>query len=140
MRIKHKVNVRISEDAEGKNKLLAGDDVAAEVTIDGMKELSTGTLTVTAGEPFTVPMGGITDGRGFFLKASGDCTVTINGGPQLEMRLAAKEAASATTAVFADECKAFLECAVDDLVVEVGDGDPDITLTYAVWGDPIEGG
>lgn len=132
MRIKHKANLVATTDSAGKDKLFAPDDALSEVVLDGFTEVSSGTVKLLAGGSFTVPMGGIADARGIFLKATGDFALTLNGCiPALVVQRGVTGSANAR----ASTCRAFLECAVSSAVVVAGL--TDLTLSYAVWGDPL---
>lgn len=130
MRVKAKVNVTVTEDSAGKNKLFALDDAGAEVTLDGFMEVSSGQAKVAAQASFTVPFGGITAARGVMLKGSQDFSVAINGGAPLSVLRGITGSGNAK----ADSARLFLEAALDSVVVTAGD--EDLLLIYSVWGDP----
>jgi hypothetical protein len=130
MRVRHKVTVTIDEASDGKNMLLAPDDSAAEVILDGPQECSVQRVTLGVGVPFALPFGSVTDARGIFIKSTGDFNVSLNGGPALLVRrgIAGPTGTKALTA------KLFFEgtlTSVQVTAVEI------LTLTAAVWGDPL---
>lgn len=129
MRVKHKVNVTITDDAEGKDKLLSLDDTAAEVALDGYEEHSSGKAKLAIGASFSVPFGSVGDARGFFLKSTGDCDVSINGGAALQVRrgLVSSGTRAAST-------KLFFEGTLLSVTVTAVEA---LSLTHAVWGDPV---
>lgn len=134
MRIRHKVNVIISEDTAGKDKLLFLDDALSEVVLDGPQEANVGKAEIAAEAAFAVPMGAVGDCRGVFLVMSAACTVTINDGDPLPVQLGVKAEEGGTLAA---NTKFFFEGLVTEVIVTAG-ADDDVTLKYAVWGDPAE--
>jgi hypothetical protein len=136
MRIRHKVNVIVSDDTAGKDKLFGLDDALAEVVLDGMQEVTSGQVTIDAGDTFSIPFGNVGDARGCFLKVTGDCMLDVNAEGQLPVRRGVTGAGSSVT--YADNARVFLECGLTSLEVEVDAADAAITLTYVVWGDPVE--
>lgn len=130
MRIKHKVNAVISADTAGKDKLLALDDAAAEVTLDGFQEHCAGTVSIAAAASFTVPLGGIADVRGLFLKATGDFTMSLNGGPAITV----KRGHTGPSAAVATTARVLMEAQLTSIQVTATQA---LVLTHAVWGDPV---
>lgn len=130
MRIRHKVNVVISDDADGKDKLLALDDVNSEVVLDGYQEHNAGKAKLAAAAVFAVPFGSVADARGVFLKSTGDFDVSVNGGTALPVR----RGVTPSGATKASVTKFFFEGMVTSVTVTAVD---DLGLTFAVWGDPI---
>ena len=131
MRIKHKSNLVVSVDTAGKDKLYAPDDALAEVVLDGFQEVASGTANLLAAAPLTLPMAGLTDARGVFIKASGDFSLVINGGAPLSVQ----RGHTAAAGVRATSARVFLECGVTSVVVTAGASA--ITVTWALWGDPL---
>ena len=131
MRVKHKANVSISLDTAGRDKLFALDDTLAEVTLDGCQEANAGTVAVAALGTLTVPFGGISVGRGFFLRSTGDFTLSVNGAAGLPVKRGPTGAAGAVAA----SARVLMEAQVSSLVVTAGSAA--LVLTYAVWGDPL---
>lgn len=134
MRVRQKVNVTITDDLAGKDKLFALDDTLAEVILDGPQEMNAGRAVLAPDDVFTVPMGTVTDCRGVFLVMTADCSVAINGGAALACRLGVKAEEGGTEAAVS---KFFFEGTVTSVVV-TANADDDLVLKYAVWGDPAE--
>jgi len=130
MRIRHKVNVTISDDADGRDKLLALDDALSEVVLDGYEEHNAGKTRLAASDAFVVPFGGVGDARGLFLKSTGDCDVSINGGAALPVRRGVQMAGGAR----ASSTKLFFEGTLVSVTVSAVE---EMYLTYVVWGDAV---
>lgn len=130
MRVRHKVTVTIDEGSDGKNMLLAPDDVAAEVILDGPQEANVGRVALAAAAVFAVPFGSVGDARGVFLKSDGDFDVSVNGGPALQVRRGPSGAAGAKAAV----TKFFFEGTLTSVQITAVET---LKLTHAVWGDPL---
>lgn len=127
MRIKHKANVRISDDADMKDMLFGLDDTLAEVVIDAFTKQSSGKISVLAGETESVALGDITAVRGAFLKLSGDCQLKINGAATaIQLR-------KPTTAT-GTYCKFFIEAEITSLQIIAPVG-ADVSGIFCVWGD-----
>lgn len=132
MRVKTKANVTVTVDSAGKDKLFALDDTLAEVNLDGFKETSHGQVVLAASGTFTVPMGGISDCRGIFLKGTKDFGVSLNGLADLSVRRGIVGPTSGTKAASA---KVLLEALLTS--VAVTNGADECTLIYVAWGDPV---
>lgn len=130
MRVRHKVVVTIDEASDGKNMLLAPDDVAAEIILDGPEEASVVRATLAAAGVLSVPFGSVGDARGVFLKATGDFDVSINGGAALPVRRGISAAAGGTKAA---TTKLFFEGLLTSVSITAVEA---LSLTAAVWGDP----
>jgi len=78
MRTKHKVYVKIADDADMKDGLFAPDDTLAEVIIDDFLHQNSGTVHVAAGATLEIPFGHVTAVKGCFLKLDNDCMLTLN--------------------------------------------------------------
>jgi len=132
MRIRHTVNPKITEDADGKNVLLGLDDALSEAILDGFTSQTSDAKNLLSSDgAFTVPFGAVvTVGKGFFLRATGDFDLLINGAGPFQVR---RGATGASAAVFA-ESKVFMECDVSALIVTPI---ADLRLIWAVWGDAL---
>ena len=128
MRVRHKVNLKAFVDSTQKDALFSLDDAASEVVTDGFAEQNSGISVLPATTPFTIPFGSVNDVRGIFLKSTGDYTVSFNGGTPLLVRRAV------TGTGFAPSNKVLLEATLTSVVVVPA---APMTLSYAVWGDPI---
>jgi hypothetical protein len=131
MRVRHRVNVVVFEDKEGKNKLFAPDDALAEVILDGYTEVSSGTVVLPAAGPFTVPFASIAAVRGLYLRGNGDFTLALNGAPPFNV----KRGSTGPAAAVGITAKVFLEAQVTSAVVVAGSAE--MTLTYCAFGDPL---
>lgn len=129
MRIKTKVNAKVWADSLGKDKLLDLDDTACEQTLDAPQEASCGHAVIPATEAFDVPLGKVGTPTGVFLRASKDCSVVLNGGTAMALKVPQKTAG----AVMADYAHFFFTGTITS--IEVTAGASDVTLTYAVYGD-----
>lgn len=78
MRTKHKVYVKIADDADMKDGLFTPDDTLAEVILDVFHHQNSGTVHVAAGTTLTIPFGHVTAVKGCFLKLDNDCLLTLN--------------------------------------------------------------
>ena len=132
MRIRHKMNPVVTEDAEGRSVLFGLDDTTAEAVLDGFTRVSSGVTDVQDGVPFDVPLGDVSDARGFFLRMDGgaDFDLLINTFGPFNVR----RGANGTGGAVFDNCKMLAEMLVSELeVTPVGDG----RLTWCIWGDPV---
>jgi hypothetical protein len=123
------VNAVLSRDKDGKDKFLALDDELAQVVLDGFAEHSSGTAVLATGASVTVPFGALGDARGVLLRATGDFNLALNGGAPLSIR----RGVSVPGGALAETSRVFLEALLTSVVVTAV---TDLTLTYAVWGDP----
>lgn len=132
MRIKHKATVVALTDATGKDKLFAPDDTLAETILDGFSEVSSGTAVLAANAVLVLPLGGITDVRGVWVKGTGDFALSLSGGTAINV-VRGHTAAGGTRATSA---KALIEAQMTSVQVTCG-GASGITLTWCLWGDPL---
>lgn len=125
MRIKHKVRVRIAEDADMKDGLAMPDDTLSEVVIDNYQKQATNNFSVAASASEDLPLGDITAVKGVFVKVDQEVTIKINGSTTpLQLR-------KGTNATYA---KIFLEA--DITAIEVTAGASIATGIIVAWGDP----
>lgn len=127
MRIRHKINVQVFDDADGKNKLFAPDDALAEQILDGFTRYTAGRFSVTGATDEDLAMGDLTTIRGFWIQADGDFNLTINGAA---VPLAMKVGKTGGVA------KGALECTVTSLNVEAPTSGVTVTGIYLVYGEP----
>lgn len=131
MRVKHKANVVISNDKDGKDRLFGLDDTMSEAILDGFTEANTGTVALLNAGTFTIPFGGVGVVRGLFLKVTGgDLKVSLNGLDQITV-MRGVTGANGGRAVNA---KLLLEAALSSVEVEAVGA---VSVIYAVWGDPL---
>ena len=127
MRIKHKINLHVYDDTDGKNKLFAPDDTLAEVVLDGFTKYTAGRFSVTGGANENLALGDITSIRGFWIQADNDFNLTINGAASpLQMRLGKTGGVA----------KGSLECIVTSLNVAAPTAGVTVSGIYCVYGDP----
>lgn len=127
MRIRHKVNVSITEDTDGKNVLFGPDDSLAEVQIDTYERQTSGRLKILEGATENVPFGDVDAVKGIYLKVDNDCQVVLNGGVEvIQLR---KVGTTSTT-----YAKLFMEADLTQVAIEAP-ADAVVTGTYCVWGD-----
>lgn len=131
MRVKTKANVKVSADTDGKDVLFALDDTGAETILDGYQEVSSGTVQVAPSSTFDIPFGGVTDARGIFVKVTGSADLVLNGSPALSLT-----PGQVSPLVVADSAKASIEALISSASV-TNNGTAAITLTWALWGDPL---
>ena len=129
MRVRHKATVKVSDDAAGKDLFFAPDDTLAEVVLDGCTEVSSGTAAMGAGATFSVPLGGLAQVRGLFLKATGDFTVSFSGGAAVSVNRGPTAAAGAV----ATTARVLMDAQVTSLTVVAVTA---LTLQWCLWGDP----
>lgn len=133
VRIKHKVNVRIWEEAEMNNALFAPDDKLAEITIDNMEIASSGVLNVENDSNMNVPLGDMTSVRGIFIKSDQNILITLNGGDQESLEKPSEGTDDAPT-----YCHYFFEGVITSVNIEKADSTPetDANVRFCVWGSP----
>jgi len=122
MRIRHKVNVRIFDDADMKDCLFGPDDALAEVNIDIFTKQTSGKFSVAAAANEDLALGDITAVKGIYLEADADFTFKLNGGSEIFQ--ARKSTSSA---------KVFLEADINQ--VNITAAAAVLNGRYCVWGD-----
>ena len=110
MRIKHKILLRVYEDAALKDALFAPDDTLAEVVIDGFLRQTSGKFSVEANTTYTIPTGDIAAIRGLYLEVEVGCTYSLNGGAAVTL------SPNATGA----KAKLFMEAVITSLSITAG--------------------
>lgn len=125
MRIRHKVNVQIYDDADGNDVLFAPKDTLAEIIIDAFKKETSGKISVAANATESVPFGDVgSPAKGAYLMVNAECTISINGGPAIQLRK------GGTTA----KIKFFIEGDITSLQITAPSSTA-IEGIYAVWGE-----
>lgn len=130
IRVKTKANLIASADKDGKDRLFGLDDGLSETVLDGFTEVVSGTAALALNGVHTVPLGSIADVRGVFLKVSGACAVSINGGLAIQLR----PGIVGPSTVKAGSAKLLLEGLVSSVVLTAGEA---LTASWCCWGDPI---
>lgn len=126
MRIKHKVNVRIADDANMKDMLFGPDDELAEIVADGFLRQASGIIALDAAATESLSFGDVDAVKGLYLKIDQDVQVDINGLGNLQMRRH-----TTTTGTYA---KLFIEG--DITSVSITNGGSAARGLWCVWGDP----
>jgi len=126
MRIKHKIIVKVADDADMKDLLFSLDEQLSEVVIDSWTKAFSGKVTVALNTNENLSLGDIGVVKGLYLKANKDCVVKLNGAAE---GLTLKRA-GATTAHFA---KLFLEVGITSINV-AAPATEDTEVLYCVWG------
>ena len=137
MRVRHTVNVSISEDDDGKNVLFGLDETLAKGVLDGFAEMHSGAVNLTlAGGEYTIPLGGVSDVRGFYLRADNNFDLNLNGITQsiIVTRGKAGYTGEATSNADWTDAKVFMEALITEIQVTPA---ADLRLFWAVWGDPL---
>lgn len=128
MRVRHRVVLTITKDADGKIKRFAPDDTLSEVVLDGFTKYTSGDFSVETEADELLSLGDITAVRGVYLEASADCTLEINGGDAITLRIGKDDALA----------KVFMEADITSLRVGNPSETTVLTGTYALWGDEAE--
>jgi len=128
MRIKHKVNVRVSNDVDMKDLLFAPDDVLSEVVVDTCTHQVSGKIFILAGETLTLTFADLGVGicKGLFLKLDQDATLTLDDGDTAIVL--ARSGAGAS-----DYAKFFVEALLTSVKIETP-AEEDVSGIYCAWG------
>jgi hypothetical protein len=127
MRIKHKVNVRIADDADFKNFLFAPDDALSEVIIDAYYRQTSGKFKILMNTDEDISLGDIAAVKGIYIKVNKDAVVTLNGGAEtIQMRRAG--------ATSSDYAKLFLEADITAVNIAAPVTE-DLEGIFCAWGD-----
>jgi len=127
MRLKHTVQIQLSQDTEQRRKLYS-DDVASVAQTDttGYARQANSMLNIEPSGIETLSFGDVTLVRGLYLEVDKEARVRLNGATDpLQMRIAADAAVA----------KLFLECEITEVTVE-NPAEDSLTGVYVVWGDP----
>lgn len=127
MRVKHKLNALVTDDAEGEDVLFGPDDTRAEVTIDNMTKLNSGRLEIAASGTESLPFGDVADVRFVWIKADNDFNLKFNGGTEV---LNVKRAGTTGYAKFAAEIDVSSVSIVNPSASAV------LKAVFMVYGDP----
>ena len=127
MRIKHKVNVRIADDADFKNFLFAPDDSLSEVVIDAYARQSSGKFKIDMNTNEDLSLGDIAAVKGIYIKVNKDAQVKLNGGTKvIQLRR------SGTTT--SDYAKLFMEADITQVNITAPTTE-DLEGVICAWGD-----
>jgi hypothetical protein len=132
MRIKHKVNVRIAEDADMNNLHFGPADTLSEVTIDAFVRTTSAKAVVAANTSEDLALGDISSIKGIYLFSDQPVVLKLNGGTEeLQLQVPTTVGATATSPAVA---KFFMEGDINQVNV-TAPADDAANITYAVWGD-----
>lgn len=126
MRLKHKVIVKVSDDADMKDLLFSTDEQLAEVVIDAWTKSFCGKVTVAMNTNENLSLGDIGMVKGLYLKANKDVVIKLNGSAD---SLTLKRSGT-TTSHFA---KLFLEGAITQVNIAAPVTE-DASIIYCIWG------
>lgn len=133
MRVRLLAGVQITDGDDNKDNIFSLDDDLAVELLDGFLEAIGGREDLLLADgAFTIPLSSMASVKGFFLRATGDFNLAINGGAAINVR---KGYASADTAATkGDYARVLAEMEVTSLQVTPV---ADCKLTWAVWGKPV---
>jgi hypothetical protein len=127
MQVKHKVNVKITDDAAGKDVLFGLDDTLAEVSLTSFTKYTSGRVSVAAAVDETINLGDIAAVKGLYLKADADCQIKLNNNTEtLQLRKG-----STSTGTYA---RFFMEGDITSLEVTTA-ADTPVNIIFCAWGD-----
>ena len=126
--VRKNIQLRISRTTAGTFRIFDNfEDSGSEITDStGFKNANAGTLEMAASEVQVIPLGDVTDPRGFLIQSDQDFTLRVNGGA--ETTLVRKSGATGSIA------EHYSTSAVT--AIEITNGATPATGAFAVWGDP----
>lgn len=127
MRLKHTVQVQLSQDQDMRRKLYS-DDLAsvAQTDTSGFARQANSMLNIEPSGIENLTFGDVTLVRGLYLEVDKEAKVRLNGATDaLQLRIA--DGASVA--------KLFLECEITQVTVE-NPAEDTLSGVYVVWGDP----
>ena len=128
MRIKHNVNVFITDDTAGECVLFGQSDTSKVLqTIDIMQRTCSGKFSIAASGTENLPLGDVDTVRGFYIRADAGFSLVLNGGAEVITF-------EATTS--SNKVTCFLEATVTQVAVTNTSASEALTGIFAVWGDP----
>ncbi len=130
MRLRHKVNVFIADDADLEFPLFGDDDAAKQLEqIDIFEKFSSGKFEIAASGTEAIPFGDVTVVRGILIKADAAFDVIFNGGGDtFNFTLADTQSGR--------KSRCFMEATLSAASVTNPSTTVALTGTYLVWGDP----
>jgi hypothetical protein len=126
MRVKHKVIVKVSDDADMKDLLFSTDEQLAEVVIDAWTKSFCGKVTVALNTTENLSLGDIGLVKGLYLKVNKDVVIKFNGSAD---SMTLKRAGSTTN----HYAKLFLEAAITQVNIAAPVTE-DASILYCIWG------
>jgi len=126
MRLKHTVQVQLSQDTAGKRKLYSDDATSALTDVSAYQRQANSILAVDPSGIENLTFGDVTLVRGLYLEVDKDAKVRLNGATDAIQLRVADGAACA---------KLFLEGEITEVTVENPTEDA-LSGVYVCWGDP----
>jgi hypothetical protein len=126
MRLKHTVQVQLSQDADAKRKLYSDDATSAQTDTSGFEKQANSLLAIDPAGLEDLKFGDVTLVKGIYLEVNRDAIVRLNGGT---------EAIQLRKAPDASVAKLFLEADLTQVTVENPTSEA-LSGVYVVWGDP----
>lgn len=128
MRIKHNVNVFVSDDAAGEQVLFGQTDTTQVLqTIDNMQRVCSGKFSIAASGTENLPLGDVGTVRGIWIRADLDFDAVFNGGSDTISFDAASASHKATC---------FMEATLTQVAITNPSSTAALTGSFCVWGDP----
>jgi hypothetical protein len=124
MRVKHTVQVQISQDADQKRKLYSDDATSAQTDTSGYTMQSNSLLSVEPSGLENLAFGDVTLVRGLYLEVDKEALVRVNGAADpVQLRIADG----------ATKAKLLVEAEITQVTVENPSADV-LSGVYVVWG------
>jgi len=130
MRLRHKVNVFVTDDAELECVLFGGDNADKELEqIDIFQRVVSGKFSIAGAGTEAIPLGDVDVPRGILIIADAAFDVIFNGGAEtLNFSPADTQTGRKT--------RCFMEATITAASVTNPNATVALTGTYVVWGDP----
>lgn len=130
MRIKHNVNVFVSDDTAGEEVLFGQSDTSKVLqTIDAFQRVCSGKFSIAASGTESLPFGDVGTVRGFMIRADAGFSFILNGGSDV-ITFAPADAQNGR------KVTCFMEATVSAVSVTNTSSSAALTGTFCVWGDP----
>jgi len=132
LRLKHKIVVQISRDAEQKQKgvIFLDDDAVQEIDTNQYQRSAGSDISIPDTDTEALSFGDVQAVRGLYLEVSGQCNVTLNGS---NVPILVEPDAGAPSG---KPGKLMLNATITSVSIENVSGGI-ITGVYALWGDPL---
>jgi hypothetical protein len=125
MRLKHTVQVQLTQDAAGKRKLYSDDATSATTDTQAWTAMASGSFSINPAATEPLAFGDVGLVRGVYLEMDQEGTVQVNGGTPLQLRKAAD----------APKAKLFLEAELTQIAVS-NPSTSVLTGVFVLWGSP----
>jgi len=124
IRVKHIVQLQLSEDTDGTKRLFWRDTTPSTVVIDTFSKSINQVISVAVSSTDTLSLGDLTSVKGMYLEVSADAKLRLNGSSNsIDLR------AQNGTAKF------FIESDITQVELENESADTVLTGVYVMWGD-----